>query len=631
MLSFKKAMVHGCVLAACAWACVGPAGAQTTASVAATPSAAAGLAMNRIVQTQVYPQLDHLFNLLSAQKLQLVMDGTPAFNGNDKFLPGKIAIGLGDLLLATPRSDPKFAAYLQGYRNMADLTVGMDNHTWGIYYYLSVLRSLQQAGLLEQAIAPATLARLRQQLDWRTFVTVPDYKLIKLPTNYYGVAFSVARLRYLLGWEDDSGAKQLLDKMLWHYKTYSGQFGFSDETDGEGRFDRYSILLIAEICERFIETGLPVTPELRALLRNAAKLALNIANPAGEGFSFGRSIGAYGDTAPLQILSVAAYLGELTPAEKQHAYAYSTRVVARYVDFWQNSQMQSVDLWGQGRRTDAYRGKHRILGENFSLLHQLVAANRLWNQAGLENQAPADDLAAWLDATQPRFSLTWFAHGDYDRALAIYRDKGHVFSLLMVNGGAGQYANSPYYALPYANNLVAGVADSGGAHPQLLPRLTLADGSQLLPASYFKAIQNTQADSRQEVSWRQDELARLGGPAPVKDARVQVQTHYSFGDGSITRSDTFSAAQPLAPAQLSLEFAAFSDGASVTDGQHIRFQQGAVYAFDVEGAANCTVRSTKGEDAFKSPTGPMATHVQCALERVTLDKPLTVRWTLRYR
>ena len=86
---------------------------------------------------------------------------------------------------------------------------------------------------------PATLAKLRAKLDWRRFVR-PDLTLIDLPNNYYGVAFSIARLRYLLGWEDAAASEQLLARTLDHYRNYSGDYGFADETEGKGRFDRYS-------------------------------------------------------------------------------------------------------------------------------------------------------------------------------------------------------------------------------------------------------------------------------------------------------------------------------------------------------------------------------------------------------
>ncbi|RLM51049.1 hypothetical protein DVK02_17135, partial [Halobellus sp. Atlit-31R] len=181
--------------------------------------------------------------------------------------------------------------------------------------------------------------------------------------------------------------------MLKHYAAYSGEFGFSDETDGQGRFDRYSILLAAEICERFIETGLEVTPELKALLRKSAEVALNSATANGSGFTMGRSLGPYGETAMLEILSTAAYLGVLSAEEKEYAYAYSSRIAERYMKFWYNPEIHSVDMWNGGRRTDTYRGKHRILGENFSLLHQLIATNEMWNRAGMKDIVPRTDLA----------------------------------------------------------------------------------------------------------------------------------------------------------------------------------------------------------------------------------------------
>ena len=477
-------MVGGGVSALAAPSYSAPSHSNYVPPLAASP-------MNRIVQDNAYQQLDYFFKKLVAEKEAVIIDGYAPFKSNDKFLPGKVAAGLGHVLLNTAKDDPKLPQLLRDYRDIADMTVAMDNHTWGIYYYLGTLVKLKEAGLLEQAVSPATLEKLRKSLDWRHFVTVPDYELINLPTNYYGVAFSVARLRMMLGWEDDGAAKILLDKMLTHYKRYSGKYGFSDETPGEGRFDRYSILLIAEICERFIETGLAPTPELKTLLRKAADVALNVANTAGDGFSFGRSLGPYGETALVEILSVSAYLDVLTPEEKQYAYTFSSRVAARYMDFWYDPQMRSIDMWGKGRRTDAYRGKHRILGENFSLLHQLIYTNDMWNMAGMKDAKPKADLQAWLDKNRPEFSVTTFAQGEYDRALAIYRDGKHVVSLNMINGGASQHSNSPYYPLPFAPGIVSGVADGGPSHAQLLPKFTMADGSQLIATAYIQDIRTS--------------------------------------------------------------------------------------------------------------------------------------------
>ena len=598
-------------------------------TLAACAPALAGTAMNQVVQARLVPQLAELLARLQAERGDMTLDGVRVLDASDKFLPGKIALGMSDLIAAHVAAADKDAVAhdIAAFRSLADLTVAMDNHTWGIYYYLLALRDLQVAGKLDDAVAPATLARLKKQLDWRHFVRVPELTLIDLPTNYYGVAFGVARLRFLLGWEDESGSQQLLATLLDHYRKFSGTYGFSDETDGEGRFDRYSILLIAEICERFMETGVPVTDEIKGLLRKSVDIALMMANPRGDGFSYGRSLGPYGDTAPLEILTAASALGVLTPDEQAHAYAYASAIAGKYADFWISPRTRSVDMWDQGRRTDAYRGKNRILGENFSLLHQVMAANARWNAAGFRDKPPAADLQAWVERTQPVSSLTWFAKGDGDRALAMWRDGGTLFSLPLINGGSGQHANSPYYALPFAQDIVAGTPDSGAAHPQLLPKIELDDGTPLLPAAFFKGIESHADGRRLDVHLHQDELARPVGPRPVKDDRVQVETSYRFEPGRIVRTDRFSAKTPQHVKRLSLDFASFSEQAK-QDGLVIDFGAGRATRFEVTGLDRCETGPASPQD--RSPEGAMHTHIHCDKLDFELRAPLTVTWALSY-
>ncbi|MFT3735605.1 MAG: hypothetical protein QM776_11355 [Rhodocyclaceae bacterium] len=595
-----------------------------TAALAATT--APSVALDQIVSTELLPQLDDFFQRLGKEQKALVIDGTQAFNGKDKFLPGKIAIGMSYLLVNTPRNDARFANYLAGYRQIADMTVDEDNETWGIYYYLSALNTLRRAGLLEQAVSPAALARLRERLDWRGFVSQPDFTLIKLPTNYYGVAFSIARLRYLLGWDEARPSEILLERMVNHYQTYSGEFGFSDETDGEGRFDRYSILLIGEICQRFIETDMPVTPQLKAWLRRAVDVILLRLNPQGDGFDFGRSIGAYGDTAFLEVLSAAAKLDVLSAEERDMAYTFAIAASRKYASFWYDRDMHSVNLWDKGRRTDAYRGKHRILGENLSLLHQHIYTNNLWNSIGYRGKPGRSDFEAWL-RKQPRFTLTWFAKGEYDRALLTYRDGLRVFSLPIVNGGASQHMNNPYFPLPFANGIVQGSADAG--FPQLLPRFTLADGSKLIAGSFARDIRSTQQGTALELQYRQSEMDKLGERGPVKDARIKVETRYRFDSGVITRTDTYTPANALGDVRVDMEFASFASGATSSSPQGFRFSEGDVQGFEVQGFSQCSVESIDATE-YRAPMAPMRSLIRCS-HTLKLDAPLTLQWTLRYK
>jgi hypothetical protein len=583
----------------------------------------AAAAQNALIEARVLPHLASLFDKLVAEKRDTTIDGQRAFTGGDRFLPGKIALGLSLVLVNTPRSDPRLASYLQGYRDIAEMTVDDPNDTWGIYYYMSALNKLRKAGLLEEAISPDTLNRLRQKLDWRPFVRVPDYTVINLPTNYLGVAFSIARLRMLLGWEDASGSQQLLAKILDHYQRYSGEFGFSDETDGAGRFDRYSVLLIGEIGERLIETEMDVTPQVKAWLRKSAEVVLVNLNARGDGFSYGRSIGPYGDTAFLEVLSAAAYFDVLTPAEKDMAYAFATRAVRKYVDFWVDPQMRSVNMWEKGRATDQYRNKTRILGENFSLSDQLVKTNEVWNRLGYKNRAPSTSFDASL-AALPRTTLTWFARGEHDRALLTYRDGSHVFSLPIVNGGPQYHNMNAYFPIPYAHALVQGSPNA--AYPQLIPKFSLADGAELMPLVYMKDV----ALKGQTLTYRQEAFNRLGSTTPVRDARLASDVRYELGPGRIRRVETYTASAPLEIAAIAMEFGSFSDQPRV-DGTRVRFGEGAVTEFTVEGLQSCHAQPAPADGIYKASHGPMKTVVRCHSSNVSLEKPLTITWTLQYR
>ncbi|MET0307259.1 MAG: hypothetical protein ABW023_01010 [Sphingomonas sp.] len=582
-------------------------------------------AMDATVTGRLLPQLDALLHQLLREKRALAIDGVRVFDSGDKFLPGKIASGLSYLLLATPRGDPRLQAYLAGYRDIADLTVGEHNDSWGIYYYISALHALKRAGLLDQAVRPETLAALREKLDWRRFVDPRSLKLINLPNNYYGVAFSVARLRYLLGWEDESASQALLQRMLGHYRTYSGEYGFADETDGEGRFDRYSVLLIGEIAQRFIETGMAPTSQVKAWLRKSATLMLHRASLTGEGWEYGRSIGAYGETAFLEVLTAAAKLGVLDPQERDMAYALSSRIAARYVDFWLDPKTGSVNLWDNGRRTDAYRGKHRILGENLSLARQYIYTNAIWNDLGYRGAIPVAGYAAWLGTLAPA-ELTWFARGAHDRALLTIRDGGHVIGLPLINGGDSQHMNNPYFPVPYSAGMLSGSADA--TYPHLVPRFTLADGGVLMPLAWFRDVKLLRQGNRTILTYRLDAMDRMGGKDAAADKRITVETRYEFAPGSITRTDRYSAATPLDIRAIDLEFASFS-GLPQVRGAAVRFGEGEVTGFSAQGFAQCDAQPAAAP--YQAPSGPFATRVACHIGASTLGKPLTLGWTLRYR
>lgn len=584
--------------------------------------------MNRTVEDRLFPQVDRLLVRLMDEGRDMRIDGQPVFNGGDKFLPGKIAMGMAYVLLDKPRGSPEFRLYLDGFRRIADLTVDDQNTEWGIYYYLHALYKLDQAGLLDAAVAPETLATLRIKLDWRTFVRQSDLTLIGLPNNYYGVAYSIAQLRQQLGWEDGRAADALLDKTLEHYRTYS-DYGFADETDGEGRYDRYSVLLIGEIAQRFIEAGREPPADVKTWLKGSAQLLLLRAGPAGDGFEYGRSIGAYGETAMLEVLSAAAVLDVLTPEERDVAYALSSRITERYMDFWVDPATGSVNLWDHGRRTDTYRGKHRILGENLSLARQVMYTNALWNGLGYSNRTPTADLAAWR-AGRPRATLTWFSRGTYERALITVRDGSRLFGLPFINGGPTQHMHNPYFPIPYSPGLISGSADA--EFPQLVARITMDDGRVLQPLAYYSAITMSERGDDVHVTATAAAVDRMGDIAPRPDPQFAVKTEYVFGRGSIRRHDRYTPAGGQGTAALDMEFGNKGDARQVERrgaDWHIAFDGSPLREFVVRGFDSCRI-ATALADAYRTPTGPMRALVSCHSDRQPIDRPFELEWQVSY-
>jgi hypothetical protein len=82
-------------------------------AVLACAPASATSPMNRTVQDNAYQQLDYFFAKLVAEREGMVLDGASPFKSGDKFLPGKVAAGLGHVLLNTAKDDPSLERKLK--------------------------------------------------------------------------------------------------------------------------------------------------------------------------------------------------------------------------------------------------------------------------------------------------------------------------------------------------------------------------------------------------------------------------------------------------------------------------------------------------------------------------------------
>lgn len=468
----------------------------------------------------------------------------------DPYASGKFALALAMLI---EKSGTTQAEWADAWPEL----IAAPCENWGKYYFLKALVKLNALGRLHTLFSQEQLNQLKNKLLWQEMVEEDTWQLNeRFPTNFYGVAFSVARFRYLLGWESAYASQEILTRLCEHYRSHSSN-GFSDETEGKGRYDRYSVLLIAEICQRHLETGLMVPDELKMALRQAATLVLSVLTEDGGGFLWGRSIGAYGDSAFNEILAVSQQLGLLNAQERQVAETFSLACSERFLGFWIDHDEQSVNLWFNGRRTDAYRAEHRLVGENISLCVQHLYVQQVW--------AGGRDRAVQRLNTPLQLAFTSFCKGDYIRGLFHWHDGERSFALPLINGDKGYHASSPYCPIPFCAGLLSGVADEEG--PLWVPVIRDSDNRMLSPLVWFTECTQRQTENGWEIIIHNDamDVIAVNGTVsllPARESAIRSRTRYLIEKGCITREDTFfnDSKRTL---HVSITGAVFSDDMSV--------------------------------------------------------------------
>lgn len=542
----------------------------------------------------IYQHLDSMvFRTLRGESSfghQLTLKGDP-------YASGKFALALAMLI-------EKSGTTQGGWESAWPELIAAPCENWGKYYFLKALVKLNALGRLHTLFSQEQLNQLKDKLQWQEMVEEETWQLNeRFPTNFYGVAFSVARFRYLLGWESAYASQEILTRLCEHYRAHSSN-GFSDETEGKGRYDRYSVLLIAEICQRHLETGLMVPDALKIALRQAATLVLSMLTDNGGGFLWGRSIGAYGDSAFNEILAVSQQLGLLNAQERQAAETFSLTCSERFLRFWIDRDEQSVNLWFNGRRTDAYRAEHRLVGENISLSIQHLYVQQVW-AGSVERDAMR------LNTPPLQLAFTPFCKGDYIRGLFHWHDGEHAFVLPLINGDKGYHASSPYCPIPFSAGLLSGVAD--GEEPLWVPVIRDSDNRTLSPLVWFTDCTQRQTENGWEMIIHNDamDVIAVDGAAtllPAREQAIRSRTRYLIEKGCITREDTF-----------------FNDSKRTL---HVSIT-GAVFSDDMTVEFTGYAQTTKTPTSLCSPYGPLQSAF-IAWQEIGECESFTVSWRVRY-
>ena len=580
--------------------------------------------MKHVVEKEFSPILMGLFQTIKENGLDLVIDGIPAFNPKAQFLGGKI-INAGSYTALELIKDEES---LQTLGDMIRMVSHMEMRTWGILNSLMGLYRLKEHNLLEEVVDTETLEFLKQCLDWRTFVDEKNhYALINKPTNYYGVAFGIARYRELLNWEPVGHSTHLLNRWLEHIDQFSGELGFMDETQGYGRFDRYTMVTPGEITALLINTGLEVPDKIQQLLKQSCKLILQLVNEDGHGCPYGRSNGAYGDTAVLEALSAAAGLGGiLSDEEMEIAYGYCISIMNKIAHFWYDSESQAANFWDKGRRTDSYRNKNRILGASLNLSMHVISCYEHWEKSGWAKRKVCSDYTERLDNLTP-YTFVTFADGQYQRALAIVRDDKHIWSLPLVNGGPKYYKNDQYLHIPFQNHVLEGVPEY--SHAQLIPQLVMENGDTYIPLVYTTQILPQIDSHKMSICCKYEALCLLGDEAEKLEGS-SAEVIYTFENHQIHRVDRWNIETNHSNVkEVRLLFLTYSTDPSL-NGNKISFKNGTIKSIEVSGFDVFDINETRNDGIYYTPHGRLASEIIWHKKISSFSNELQFEWTINY-
>ena len=160
--------------------------------------------------------------------------------------------------------------------------------------------------------------------------------------------------------------------------------------------------------------------------------------------------------------------------------------------------------------------------------------------------------------------------------------------------------------MPYSPGVLSGAADE--TWPHLVPRVTLSDGSVLMPLAWFTNVEVEVEGPRTIITFEQSEWDRMGEVAPRRDDRLSIRTRYVLEPGAISRRDTIEADAGVEILHIDLDFASLSEAPELTtDG--ITFGAGEVRSFAATGLS-CTAGPADPVHHV-APTAPFRTYVEC--------------------
>ncbi len=136
--------------------------------------------MRQIMEQDLCPVMASLFKRVAEEGPGLVMDQIPVYNERAQFVGGKVINQTCYTALEIIRTEESLRKLTQIIRMVSDMPM----ETWGILNGITGLYRLQKAGIFDRVVDQETLAKLKETMDWRTFVDVDSLCRIRHKASY---------------------------------------------------------------------------------------------------------------------------------------------------------------------------------------------------------------------------------------------------------------------------------------------------------------------------------------------------------------------------------------------------------------------------------------------------------------
>ncbi len=487
--------------------------------------------LKETIESFVYPHLNYLIQKMAEGGKDTTWMGLHCLQDKENFTGGALMLAASQLLVYQQRVQPEnVQKSWNHWLQFAGWAAEGKMATWGKLSALKSLWVLQQAGIWED-IPKQLLEQLKGLTEYHDFFDVETMQLRGYATNYLHVAMAVAGYREKLGFEPFGMSGKIFALFLQKLRTRSPE-GWMDDSEGYGRFDRYSFLIHTELADTCNALGIPIPQQVKDGVRRSLKLLLDLYNPQGNGVAYGRSLSAHGDLTAPEVVSTAAREGLLEEGQRGCALQYCCAGIKRVLQFWFNREMHSFDLWFHGRTTNRYRQVHRIMEVNLDLCAQLIGTLHNMELAGL---AECDMDIAGMDVSKKQSCVkTTFL--EPQNSFYAVRTPQRLWQLPVVGTGK-LYRYPAYYPLPMAPQFMELPPENpvnGRALPVFLPLAELQDGRIVLPVQYFAGSSMQNANGEIEIGIKLNALAVVGDEVPKPLEKSGATLRYVFqNDGTL--------------------------------------------------------------------------------------------------